>query len=58
MTKRDFNLDKEPWQDYRPIADNELRRTSVYVIEVESWSGNKNWEKEAEQSDQWSKLKC
>lgn len=27
--------------DYRPIAPEELARTSVYVIQIESWSGKK-----------------
>lgn len=39
--------------DYRPITDQELRRTSVYAISVESWSGKENWPSEAEQSDEW-----
>lgn len=35
--------DKKPGQDYRPITDKELKRTSVYTIKVESWSGKRNW---------------
>jgi nitroimidazol reductase NimA-like FMN-containing flavoprotein (pyridoxamine 5'-phosphate oxidase superfamily) len=38
--------------DYRPITDQELSRTSVYAISVESWSGKQNWPEEAEQSDE------
>jgi nitroimidazol reductase NimA-like FMN-containing flavoprotein (pyridoxamine 5'-phosphate oxidase superfamily) len=34
-----------PGEHYRPIADDELKRTSVYKISIESWSGKK---KEAE----------
>ncbi len=26
-------------KEYRPITDQELKRTSVYAIEIESWSG-------------------
>jgi len=47
--------DKNPGQNYRPITDQELKRTSVYAIKVESWSGKRNWAEEAEQSDQWPK---
>ena len=48
--------DKKPGQDYRPITDKELKRTSVYTIKIKSWSGKRNWADEAEQSDQWPKL--
>jgi uncharacterized protein len=44
-------------QEYRPITDQELKRTSVYVIAIESWSGKRNWPDEAEQSDEWPRLK-
>lgn len=43
-------------KDYRPITDKELKRTSVYAIKIESWSGKRNWEDQAEQSDQWKPL--
>jgi hypothetical protein len=36
----------------RPITDQELARTSVYAMTVESWSGKENWPEQAEQSDQ------
>ncbi|MBC6935677.1 MAG: pyridoxamine 5'-phosphate oxidase family protein [Chloroflexi bacterium] len=29
----------QPGQDYRPITDEELARTAVYRIEIDSWSG-------------------
>jgi nitroimidazol reductase NimA-like FMN-containing flavoprotein (pyridoxamine 5'-phosphate oxidase superfamily) len=29
----------KPDQDYRPIIPEELRRTSVYRIDIERWSG-------------------
>jgi nitroimidazol reductase NimA-like FMN-containing flavoprotein (pyridoxamine 5'-phosphate oxidase superfamily) len=44
-------------QEYRPITDRELASTSVYAISIESWSGKKNWPKQAEQSDEWVLLK-
>ena len=43
-------------QDYRPITEAELKRTSVYAIAIESWSGKRNWAEEAEQSDEWPRL--
>ncbi len=42
--------------EYRPITDQELDRTSVYAMAVESWSGKENWPEQAEQSDQWLPL--
>ncbi|GIT40215.1 MAG: NimA protein [Candidatus Neomarinimicrobiota bacterium] len=46
-------------EDYRPITDNELKRTSVYGIKIESWSGIRNWEERADQAEnnEWPKLK-
>jgi nitroimidazol reductase NimA-like FMN-containing flavoprotein (pyridoxamine 5'-phosphate oxidase superfamily) len=29
----------EPGKDYRPITAEEIKRTSVFAIEIESWSG-------------------
>jgi hypothetical protein len=49
--------DMQPGQEYRPITDDELRRTSVYAIAIESWSGKRNWADQAEQSDEWPRLK-
>jgi len=31
--------DLHPGVDYRPIIEEELRRTSVYAVEIEAWSG-------------------
>ena len=42
--------------EYRPITDKELAHTSVYAIEIESWSGKENWNESAEQIDDWPKL--
>ena len=43
-------------QEYREITDKELRATSIYAIEIESWSGKENWEARADQSDEWPAL--
>jgi nitroimidazol reductase NimA-like FMN-containing flavoprotein (pyridoxamine 5'-phosphate oxidase superfamily) len=43
--------------DYRPATDKELRRTSVYEIKIESWSGKENWKGRADQSDEWPPLR-
>lgn len=31
--------DLRPGVDYRPIIEEELRRTSVYAVEIDAWSG-------------------
>lgn len=46
----------ESGKEYRPITDVELKQTSVYSISIESWSGKRNWEEQAEQSDEWKAL--
>ena len=43
-------------RDYRPITDAELKRTSVYAVKIESWSGKRNWVEQAEQSAEWPAL--
>jgi len=43
-------------KEYRPITDQELKRTSVYAIAIESWSGKRNWADQAEQSEEWPAL--
>jgi hypothetical protein len=43
-------------REYRPITDKELKRTTVYAIEIESWSGKENWKERADQSDEWPVL--
>jgi hypothetical protein len=30
-----------PGRDYRPVADEELPRTTVYRIDIDSWSGKR-----------------
>ena len=42
--------------EYRPITAEELKRTSVYAIAVEYWSGKENWVERADQSDEWPAL--
>ena len=46
----------EAGKEYRPITDQELKRTTVYAIEVESWSGKENWKERADQSNEWPAL--
>ncbi len=45
-----------PGEHYRPITEQELKRTSVYAIQIEGWSGKRNWKEQAEQSDEWPPL--
>jgi uncharacterized protein len=42
--------------DYRPATDKELKRTSVYEIKIDSWSGKDHWKERADQSDEWPHL--
>lgn len=41
---------------YRPMTDQELNRTAVYAIAIESWSGKRNWKERAKQSSDWAPL--
>lgn len=43
-------------QEYRPITEKELKRTSVYAIAIDSWGGKRNWKERADQSDEWPSL--
>ena len=43
-------------KDYRPVTDLELKKTAVYELKIESWSGKENWKDHAEQSDEWPPL--
>ena len=47
----------KPGEDYRLATGKELKRTSVYEIRIESWSGKENWKERADQSDEWPALK-
>lgn len=42
--------------EYRPITDQELKRTSVYALAIDSWSGKRNWAAQADQSNEWAAL--
>lgn len=46
----------ERGKDYRPVTDQELKRTTVYELRIESWSGKENWQDQADQSDEWPPL--
>lgn len=46
----------EPGKQYRPITDKELKRTTIYAISIDSWSGKLNWKERAEQSQDWQSL--
>ena len=43
-------------KEFREITDKELKRTSVYAIQIEEWSGKENWKNRADQSDEWQPL--
>jgi hypothetical protein len=45
-----------PGKEFRQITDKELKRTSVYAIRIEAWSGKENWKDRADQSDEWAPL--
>jgi uncharacterized protein len=45
-----------PGEHYRPITPAELKRTAVYAIAIESWSGKRNWPERADQSPDWPAL--
>lgn len=47
----------EVGKDFRPATGKELRRTSVYGLQIESWSGKENWKEQADQSDEWPALR-
>jgi nitroimidazol reductase NimA-like FMN-containing flavoprotein (pyridoxamine 5'-phosphate oxidase superfamily) len=46
----------EPGRDYRPARSDTLDRTVVWVLEVASWSGKRNWKEEAGQDPDWPPL--
>jgi len=43
-------------REFREITDKELKRTSVYAIKIQEWSGKENWKERADQSDEWAQL--
>ena len=46
----------EAGREFRGIADKELKRTSVYTLQIEEWSGKENWKERADQSEEWAPL--
>jgi nitroimidazol reductase NimA-like FMN-containing flavoprotein (pyridoxamine 5'-phosphate oxidase superfamily) len=46
----------EPGGDYRPVTNAELKRTAVYALQIEAWSGKENWKERADQSEDWPAL--
>lgn len=42
--------------DYRPITEEELRRTSVFEVKITAWSGKENWQDQTDQIDSWPSL--
>lgn len=44
----------EAGRDFRSITERELRRTAVYEIRIEEWSGKRNWPDRAEFDPDWS----
>ncbi len=46
----------ERGKDYREVTDQELKRTAVYALDIEAWSGKENWNEQADQSDEWPPL--
>lgn len=46
--------DSRPGLDYRPITAQELARTNVYQLQIDSWSGKENWQAQAKQSADWN----
>ena len=45
-----------PGKEFRPITEQELARTTVYAIQIDSWSGKENWDEAAEELPVWPPL--
>src|ERR1043165_2780761 len=43
-------------KEFREITDKELKRTSIYAMRIEEWSGKENWKDRADQSEEWPAL--
>jgi len=43
-------------KEFREITEQELKRTSIYAIRIEEWSGKENWKDRADQSEEWPAL--
>jgi uncharacterized protein len=53
---RKYFPDMTAGKEFREITEKELKRTSVYAIRIEEWSGKENWKDRADQSDEWTAL--
>lgn len=42
--------------EMRPITEDDLKRTSVYSLHIEQWSGKENWKDRADQDEGWPAL--
>lgn len=40
----------------RPISEDDLKRTSVYSLQIQHWSGKENWMERAIQEENWPAL--
>jgi len=45
-----------PGKEFRPITTQELARTTVYALQIESLSAKENWEEQAEELPDWLPL--
>ena len=45
-----------PGKEFRPITEQELARTTVYALEIESWTGKENWDDQADELPDWAPL--
>lgn len=43
-------------EHYRPLLKDELKKTAVYGLHIESWSGKRNWPEVANQIADWHPL--
>jgi nitroimidazol reductase NimA-like FMN-containing flavoprotein (pyridoxamine 5'-phosphate oxidase superfamily) len=43
-------------EEFQPISEQDLRRTSVYEVKISEWSGKENWPQQADQVETWPPL--
>ncbi|PCI33503.1 MAG: NimA [Alphaproteobacteria bacterium] len=44
-------------EDYSPIRPEDLKMTTVYALDIDSWSGKENWKERTDMDDQgWPEL--
>jgi nitroimidazol reductase NimA-like FMN-containing flavoprotein (pyridoxamine 5'-phosphate oxidase superfamily) len=46
----------QPGKEFRAVTDKEIARTSIYALEIESWSGKENWHAQADMIEEWPPL--